>query len=1061
MPLYKMLKKFLKRCDLNTSNQVLFSTGKTTVRLCKYSGRRILPEKNLSRIPINAFFCEFFLIVLLLSAQLYVLLSFAAQKPVLMNTPFQASFSLLTPAVLFAGGYGLSTTDTDEIPGLNDFILRKAKSFDVKQFPDSFDKQPLTNPLGLDHLYFLYIIGWLWRLFGVHEFLLVYLYFFMRLCCGLFIYGLCRLGTSRIFSFLTSLLIVTSPAYMDLDISPRDFGKAPFILAFIVVGLWLVLRSHSPWRFLLLSLFTGILLGIGYGVRPDVLICLPMALLVIGVLAKIRARKRPLWHLAGTILLLPSFFFLTRPIFQASALEGNHRLSVHLICIGMLQSIENNLLPADQPYTLMPEGVGGEAPSYSIIKTLAQRNGDSEPLINAYSSEYERFSGKRNTFVFIDPYLFYHGTGYSHYGRVFLFRLIEYFPADFILRAWRATAVLFQLNNIYAASMPNADAFPGSVLSALIKLQRCLTDHTAHFGMAYFITALIGLASVNLPAALIISLFFLWFAGYPSLQYEFRHAFYLSFIPLLALGFCAENVLKISRAVFLNKTVHTSPLSARIALRRAFLFVLLLLVSYALPLTILRAYQHSKVTALAEEIKKSPRSPVEVNISFRDNRVVLSPQKPLQGLAASEGLLPGEVNWTYASLVFDSYGQNIPVTLHYKTDRFFNNFTHSQVLEGCRDTKTGHIEFCFPIYETDNTYSMDMLPVFLQTYPVLREFVHDDTSLAEQNWWRRGKFEGISFPEEYFPFFRGFTEIEAGDSVPILPFLTIPQEMQCLRTHKSGPWEQALSRWKNNTAPEQPALHFDTVWHIKDTFPTAKSWQLPKTPLLPSDSVNMLCNQWAELIHFYPFLKSVAVEDMLNYAGMLKEKGQDWLAEESCKIAQKWADADPYPFMRLGELQEQNNEAEQAITSYYKALLVYPYLPDTAERMDRLVLSLKDHKACADLWKKISAARPDDLFAGMRLGLHYESASLYSEALLAFENVLQYHPDNPDVRLSLVRCFVTLGEPRKALPILKSVLDIQPDYKVLVQQHAAMMAELLSSRGALSEAALFFELAAS
>jgi hypothetical protein len=55
----------------------------------------------------------------------------------------------------------------------------------------------------------------------------------------------------------------------------RDYGKAPFTLALVLILIALVVR---PWRrrdVLLLSLGYGLLMGIGYGFRTDLLVDIP------------------------------------------------------------------------------------------------------------------------------------------------------------------------------------------------------------------------------------------------------------------------------------------------------------------------------------------------------------------------------------------------------------------------------------------------------------------------------------------------------------------------------------------------------------------------------------------------------------------------------------------------------------------------------------------------------------------------------------------------------------------------------------------------------------------
>ncbi|NLN93874.1 MAG: tetratricopeptide repeat protein [Candidatus Hydrogenedens sp.] len=975
-----------------------------------------------------------------------------------MDTPYQTTFTMLSPAVYFAGGHGLCTTDIDEIPGLSDFIHRKTSTFDLENLPEDFPKRPLSNPIGMDHLYFCYILGWLWRIFGVNAQVLFYLTVAMRLLCALSVYGLFRLGLSRIVAFWTVLVIFTGPAFLYLDISARDMGKAPFIISAITVCAWLAIRSHSPARMILISLLLGTGLGIGYGVRPDTVIALPAAIFTTAFLAQISSSRVIPWRILGTFLLLASFSLLTQPITRTSALEGNHRLSVHVVGIGMLKSIENNLLPSHQPYSLMPDSLTGDAPTLALTAVLGQRLDNSESMINVSSAEYEYFSGERNTFPFVDPFLFYNGVTYSKIGRIFLFRLLEYFPADFLLRAWRATAVLFHLDHAHMQFMPDRSEIHGGWLKWLITAQHYFTLHISRWGVAYFIVAFFGLAAVNLRTAFVAAVFFLWFAGYPSLQYEYRHAFYLVFIPVMALAFLLEYSIRIIRQLFKSRAKHFSKTKIRVYGKRILITLVCILSLYFFPMAGLRVYQHIKVKGLAQSIADSPKSPVSLKLSHEDGRIFVVPAHPLERLDRRASLLSGEVAWTYGSLIFDSFGRDIPLTIHYDRRSLLYDFTHHQILEGCTDNHNGRIAFYFPIIETDSTYSMDMLPQLLRTYPAIAEQVNNEmTPLSEQHWWRRGKFLRISFPEEFLPAFRGFNEVTPDSSVPLLPFLTVPENRTCLQSHKQGPWESAVKAWKKKRSLQALSFESAGVWKIEEEHLPSPAFESFPTPLLPADSLQSLVRQWQGILLSCPDLKETASRDLLNYADRLQGEGKTELVMEACKTAEDWTLSNPLPAMRQGELYEERGLTEEAIDAYGRALSLHPYLPITADRVDTLISEYQNPERALDLWKKVFDAHPEDLFSGMRLALHYEKASLYDSALAVFMEVHKQHPDNPDARLSLVRCLVRTQRPEEALELLKSVLICEPRYTLLVTQHAASQAELLSSRKEYQAAAGFWE----
>ena len=97
----------------------------------------------------------------------------------------------------------------------------------------------------------------------------------------------------------------------------RDLGKAPFILASLFVVALLVWRDVSRPRFLALMVGIGLLLGIGYGFRPDALIALPLLAATATLFRPAPLGRIWLGGIVGSFLMAGAFVLAARPVFSA------------------------------------------------------------------------------------------------------------------------------------------------------------------------------------------------------------------------------------------------------------------------------------------------------------------------------------------------------------------------------------------------------------------------------------------------------------------------------------------------------------------------------------------------------------------------------------------------------------------------------------------------------------------------------------------------------------------------------------------------------------------------
>ena len=246
------------------------------------------------------------------------------------NHQYQVLLPLVYPAVFFAAGHGLSTADVDQVPGLNEFIYGEADSFDIGNIPDDLELKPINSPVVVSHYYYLWLVGWIWRVFGVSLDSLVLLSVLLRALCAGLLYGLFRVSLGRFSSIVGVLFVGCSPAMLHTGMSIRDFSKTPFLFTVFLILTVLVTRSLSRKHVLLLSSLLGLVVGIGMGFRQDLLICVPPVLATLLFFAQIQGENRVLIRGVAVTVLCIFFSLASYPILRTSA-RVTRRLCIPVI----------------------------------------------------------------------------------------------------------------------------------------------------------------------------------------------------------------------------------------------------------------------------------------------------------------------------------------------------------------------------------------------------------------------------------------------------------------------------------------------------------------------------------------------------------------------------------------------------------------------------------------------------------------------------------------------------------------------------------------------------------
>lgn len=754
-----------------------------------------------SRTILIEFFCAIFVFCF----ALFMYLAVATTRNDPLEHPYFLQTNLLYPAVFFAAGHGMGTADINEIPGLDDFIYKRTMSFDIRNIPEDIEVTPLDTVFEVTHLYFLYGMGWLWRIFGVSAWVGALYGGLMRAFCALTTYGLFRISLGRSISLGGALLVSSAPFMVDSAIELRDFGKAPFILGFVLAAVFLVCRKHRPVVLYLLSAALGVLLGIGYGFRQDTLACLPP--LVVTILFFTHPRSLRVWltRFAALTLFLFIAALAAYPIMQGVAAEGG-QAPLHAFFHGISPESEARIQFGGASYDSL---ISVDPAAYGIVNVYARRKGHMESMVNKGSSEFRRTQGDRKAPLLRDPYVYFTGAEYGRYATQVVKEYAWTYPADLASRAWQSVFSLHHIPLQMCDDMVHSAKDKPRWLASLIQFHLLVSSHLSQFGLFYCIAVLTMISTQRLGLALYLSALMAWFAGYPTLWYEIRHLFFLAFIPFWAIilfwGWCVRWFRETC-----NGEGHHTPGKVRLNYHlyikpsgKVICFWGILMMVIVFPMLLLRFWQIHQVNGLAERLGETHREQVEVNSKVRDGKALIAPVEPLPQLAVSQNLPAGETGWEYVAVVFVTHGENILVTLHYDDAQLIYNFTQDLCVYGINDGQEGRVTLFFPIYEVFMNYGDELMASeIVKTFPDAASLINDPRPIAEQEWWQRGRFSGISFPEKFSQAFKGFYRVKEIDDISLLPIFQLPEDRHFLRPYKTGPWERSL-----RCMPPLPAIY--------------------------------------------------------------------------------------------------------------------------------------------------------------------------------------------------------------------------------------------------------------
>lgn len=715
--------------------------------------------------------------------------------------PAPMAMNFLYPSVFFAAGQGLGTADPSEIPGLEDFLLHRSDHFDTAHIPDNISLAPITTPFELTHIYTLYLVGWVWRIFGVSVFSMILCSSFLSALAATALYGIFRLVLRRGYSLAGALLSISSPFVIYTTNNIRDFAKTPFVLIALWVILYLFLNKPRRRTLFLVSFILGTVMGFAMGIRQDVSMVIPPVLLFLLVAIRTKEPGYLKSTVPALLLFLLPFYILSAPVREGAALEGEQAFT-HSFFIGLSPDIEERMGYGNASYEAL---YWTDASLFAQANVLARRRGDLSSMVNIWSAEYRQEQGEKTAPRLIDPNLYYTSKKYGEYGWLLLFDYLKTFPADIVSRAWVATVAVYSMPAEVYDTLKSVEAHYPWWLEKLFYTHGLFAEVFRYGGALFVLLFILMVSMYHFKIALGLAFLTLWCTGYASIFFDARCMAYLAFFPFVPIlvacqglhhfiagkkleesqeqaESCPDKVSQSEKSIF-------QILSEKKVLKGA-TFLVLLFLAVALPLLPLRLWQKHQIHTLMEKLENMEPIALATTLEEREGgRLLVRTEEPLPGLGDEDRHEPGETAWEYLAAVFHTRGEDISVTVEYDPQRHIHDSSQTVKIHGISDAGEGTVTFFFPVYEISTVASPQQLEQYLHEVDLWfwKDFLDPAKSMEEQELWKSGKYLGISFEERFKDSFAGLYRIQPREDQVYLPFFQLPEEHQAFKYFKK--WE--------------------------------------------------------------------------------------------------------------------------------------------------------------------------------------------------------------------------------------------------------------------------------
>lgn len=934
---------------------------------------------------------------------------------------------LYGPALMMACGRGFFSPDERQHPELQAFLQGKQESFFKEDLPDELHTN--ATKVAAYHRYLLYLVAAIWKVFGIHWRHIEVLNSLMLGWYAASLFVLLRFFLSRIFSFISTLIIIFSPTVLIILTDLRDFSKAPFTITILCVLVWLFKNRFYLRRQIIGAAILGLVHGIALGFRQDVLVLLPLcvALTVYPLLLKGNTAR---WKRTCPLLLyLILFSILARPLMQH--MEGGSQPQ-HVLVQGFANDRMDVLGMKEAPYQALLSGA--DFYTFSVLSNFSTRSSADTPPV--------KYNSKEAMVI----------------GNEWLKKSLLLFPADIVTRSW---AAVFQGLRYSSAFYPGFSE-PTAVHKTIYKCHYSLAFFFHRAGLFIALCALIFVA-LRWPAKTVfIFIVSAYILGYTSLQASMRHVFHLSFFVFLTTGYCIESFLHYIRKLrFTKPTISPKRKKEVMATGTSLVLCLLIMV---VPIIPLRWFQTKQLYPIFDDCIRADRTPLETkrqdHLGWTSFFIVpplsSQPQKEINSLfQLIAALLNPELSvWNIRTrylmaefkdsaeldLLLHNYGSLVPDT------------DFSQLLRIPKINKSGTVlRYFFPVYE------------------LIKFDTDGDLSLA------RNHFRGISIPESVASEFLGLYEVNIPNHVAhLMPFVSIDNETPSPLFQRLSLYPDPLFYYHtehkkmNNTIFTEAAQRFTN---------TERAVQFAEAQLILSDSTAVKWNAVQKLVELSELDKAI---EGISELKPKNRKEQEVLVEDLCFLARiklydnasdislKILDAieqiAPEEFKTISllriEVYERIDLKKEALEIYQSYLQRYPEEQSVALSAHILMSDLWSPEGKLHFWSALTESHADQAHLFRYLALAYDLQNEEIRATEAYEKAFDIDPADPKNRIAQSIANIEESSVEEGVNAIRSIASEHGEEHFFIVERLEKKAWYMSEKGKHHEAATLLLLAA-
>jgi hypothetical protein len=487
------------------------------------------------------------------------------------------------PAVMVACGQGYVNPKPGANADLDALLALQREDFQCTPGLAGIERLPLSA-MQRAYRYLITAVGWTWRLQSRVGWLAVApLYGMFFAATVVLLFAVFRQGMGVVLAGTITVVLAVSPLHVMYLAHLRDYSKAPFILALVLLAARLVKRPLTFRHAALLAGGAGLLNGFAMGFRNDLLVAVPAFVGLLLVFLDHSRFSRGWRNLALAVVYLAGFLAALTPMASIYR-SGGGNSSQHLIVLGLGEPF-NQELGVDSGGTY-EWGYGyRDEFAHAMIAANATRRMGSTKFLPIYGPDYDRS------------------------GADLLSQVIDHFPADMLTRAYASAIRVLELPYNQRLMLPHVEylRLPHEVFVVRDRFQRAM----APYWLAIVGVALCLLSIISIRIGIFVILLVLYLGAYPALQFGERHYFHLEFISWWALGFVASAAAtalhestKVGLGQWLNR-VRPAAGWPKASARAAVLFVVAALLLLT-PLTMLRRFQQNHLGTLFAQYASAP-----------------------------------------------------------------------------------------------------------------------------------------------------------------------------------------------------------------------------------------------------------------------------------------------------------------------------------------------------------------------------------------------------------------------------------------------------------------------